>query len=270
MLFSALSLGFQQAQLRLKDLELPVISIHREVLIGAKVQPLEIYGLYVDNYQKMWDELKRAPINFDNVRIGTLSVRIRKALIGSQECLEIDAQASRAQKIKFAGENLEIRLQAQRHWFVTERGRILSESYQLDAAGQVWTMEANYDKDTYSVVLVSPDRGKRSMGPIHPAMPMEELANSAFRPIFRLPNEMLLKEKTYYLLDPFTGTPVKQSVKSSGPFGGVWGGVRYTGQDFEFIGGPNAQKASLTKQGWLMKIALEKFLYLHIEEKPAG
>lgn len=266
----ALSLVPQQYALKLKDLELPIIAVHREIVIGPKERPLEVMGLFVDNYQKMWDEYKRAPINFDNTRIGTMSVRVRKAVIGNQECFDIDAEGTRTQKLKQGYEALEFRMQAQRHWFVTAEGKILAESYSLIAPGHAWTMEATYDKDTYTAVLTSPDRGKRTVGPVHPAVPMDVLTTSAFKPMLKLPDEFLVKEKDYYLLDPFTGGAVKHSVRYKAPFGGTWDQVRYTGQDLEFKGGTQPETASLTKQGWLMKVLLEKYLYLHIEDKPGG
>ncbi|MEQ1823844.1 MAG: hypothetical protein ABL949_15155 [Fimbriimonadaceae bacterium] len=262
--------SLQDAPLRLKELELPVVAVYREIALGPVERPLEVLGLYVDNYQKMWDEYKRAPINFDNTRIGTSSSRVRKALVGNLECLDIDAEATRTQKLKRPNEVLEFRLRVQRHWYVTPEGRLIAESFRLEGPGCEWTMEATYNKDTYTVVLTSPDRGTRTLGPIHPGMPMEELTGSAFRPMLKLPDQALLKDKEFYLLDPFTGGPVKQSVRLRGPYSGTWDGNRYSGQEFEFKNGSATQIASVTKQGWLIKTLLEKYLYLHLEDKPGS
>lgn len=260
----ALALAFQQpvVPLSLRQIEPPVMGGMREIILGPVERREDTLSLMINNYDKMYDELGRAPVNFVNPRIGSLSTAARAAILGSNQCVHIDTASTRTQDLKSGYERFELRMRLNRSWWVTPEGRILAESFRLDAGGNIWTMEVKYDKETYTAVLSSPDKGVRTLGPVTPGMGMDELTTSAFKPMIKLPDEVVLRDKEFWLLDPFTGGPVKHKARVKGKFNGTWYDSRVNGHEVEITGGVEKQQISLTNQGLLVKSVLEKYKYL--------
>lgn len=255
--------------LALKQVDVPIMGGMRENVLGVKdIKTTATLGLYIDNYNKMWDDMGEAPVNFVTPRIGTVATTIKPAILGSTECLEIDTSSTRTQTLKTSFNPVPLHLRLARDWWVTPEGKILAESFRFEVAGNVWTMDAKYDAETYTVTLSSPDRGKRTMGPITPYMGMDDLTTTAFKPMIQVPDKVVLEEKTFYMLDPFTGAPVKYQAKVKGTFAGIWSDTKFTGHDVEITGGPDKAKLSISKEGWLLRAVLEQYKYLHLIEKP--
>jgi len=264
----ALALAFEQqiAPISLRQIEPPIMGGMREIILGPVERKEDTLTLLVNNYEKMYDELGRAPVNFENTRIGSLITAARAAIFGSDVCVNIDTSSTRTQELKSGYELISLRMRLTRNWWVTPEGRILAEAFKLDAGGNIWSMDVKYDKETYTAVLRSPDKGTRTLGPVTPGMGMDELTMSAFRPMIKLPEEVLLREKEFWLLDPFTGAPVKHKARVKGSFNGTWYDDRVKGQEVEITGGREKQVVSLSTQGFVVKSLLENYKYLSLSK----
>lgn len=262
----ALVIALQQEQLpvKLKQLEIPVMGGIREIVLGPVERGNDTIGLFINNYDKMYDESGKIPVNFINPRIGSISSACRKALLGDQTCFQIDTESTRTQELKFAYQIHPLRMNLKRQWWVTAEGRILAETFRLDAAGNTWTMDAKYGKDDYTVILSSPERGRWTLAGVNPHMGMDEVAGTAFKPMVKLPDEVVSAEKSFYLLDPFTGAPVKHQAKVKGKFSGSWEDDRVKGTQIEITGGIEKQVVNISDRGLMIKAALEKYKYLSL------
>jgi hypothetical protein len=97
-------------------------------------------------------------------------------------------------------------------------------------------------------------------------MGMDELTSTAFKPMIKVPDEVVLPEKDFYLLDPFTGGLVKHHAKVKGKFVGTWADDRVSGKEVEISGGVEKQIVSVTTQGFVVKVVLEKYKFLSLME----
>lgn len=257
----------QPIPLTLKQIEVPIMGGMREIIVGPIARKNDTLGLYINNYDKMYDESGKVPSNFENPRIGSVSSAVRPALLGNVSCFQIDTESTRTQELTIGYERISLRMKMSRQWWVTEEGRVVAETFRLDAGGNVWTMDVKYEKETYTATLSSPDRGTRTLGPVTPWMGMDDLTTTAFRPMIRLPEEVVTPEKDYYLLDPFTGGPVKFHAKVKGKFSGTWVDDRVSGKEVEVTGGVEKQVISLSNQGYVVKAALEKYKFLTLMDR---
>ncbi len=249
--------------LRLQQLDVPIMGGIREIVVGPVARQNDTLGLFINNLDLMTDQNGgKAPSNFNNPRIGSLSSAVRVSLLGSTETLMVDTESTRTQTLKIGYENIDLRMKMSRKWFVNLEGRIISESFRLEAGGNVWTCDVKYDQDTYTAYLSSPDRGRRTLGPVTPFMGMDEVTTTAFKPMVKLPDEIVLREKSFYMIDPFTGGPVKYLAKYRGKFAGTFIDDRVRGHEFEITGGVEKQIVSITNGGWVVKAVLEKYKYL--------
>lgn len=249
--------------LSLKQLEVPVMGGIREIVIGPVARKNDTVGLFINNYDLMTDENKgKPPVNFENPRIGSMSSAVRPSLYGDKECVMIDTESTRTQSLKSGYEWFDLRMKMSRKWFVTAEGKILAETFRFEVAGNVWTCDVKYDKETYTAILSSPQRRTWTLGPVTPYMGMEELTETAFKPMIKTPDEVLLREKLFYMIDPFTGGILKMNAKYRGKFNGSYLDDRVQGHEVEITGGPEKQIISVTNDGWLIKGLLEKYKYL--------
>lgn len=257
-------------KLKPEDLEVPIFAGAKEFIFGVAKSSSQTFSLYVNPLEA--GAFNSQPVNYEDVMIGFTSWSVTSAVSGSTPCIALSTKGHRNQTVTRGRDVLGLKHQAERTWYVTEAGKIIAENAEYKMATGTWTMDATYGTEDYTITLSAPGQPKRTLTR-SPGCGMAELSETAFRPMLKAdPNgkkaEVLLGEKEFWLLDPFTGMPVQLKAKVRGSFNATLFKRFWTGPQVEFTGYREPYSAWVSHEGVLMRIQLRKGLYLQIEQKP--
>lgn len=263
-------LAISQAPLALKieEVDLPVTDCFAEIVLGVEKKSLSVVELKLDNYKKMWDLNGKAPINFTTPRIGTTSWRVTPGLLGSTPCFVIDTLGTRTQTVVRGTDEHELRHRAIHMRYVSETGSLLEETYRLETSGGIWTMEAKFSGDTYSVTMTRPNKPPLKMGPIYPGFDIKELTENPFKPMYAKGGEVKLREKSFRTLNPFTGEAVSHTLLIAGEFSGKHHDKKYKGQKFQHTQGKDSGKYEMyvSDTGSFLRMELKDYMFIELED----
>jgi hypothetical protein len=262
---AALLLLGQAPILKLSELEIPVTDCPGQVLMGVEFKPLSSLMLMIDSYTRFWTEHNKAPLNYENARVGNTFYKVTAGVYKSKPCKVIEVRGTRNQV--FVKRNIEFRYshKALRQWYVGEDGTLLGEDYKLETSCGTWEMDASFSDDSYTVKLTSPDRGVRTLGPVQISSEMSELRVAPFVPMVGDKGKPISNEKKFLMLDPFTGSPLPYLARATNDFIGDLGGKTIKGQRYLITGGPEKQDCYISTEKVLCRVTLEKFKFLEAE-----
>lgn len=256
---------------KLEEIKLPIIAGAKEFTLGLKRQASETYSLYVNELEA--GHFTSQPIAYKDVLIGYTTWSITPAVIGDKSGLALSSKSMRNQAYVRGKLEYELRHFAERTWYISDEGKILSESCEYKLATGTWKMDATYGAEDYTVTLTAPGQRPRTVTR-SPGCGMDELSQSAFVPMLK-PDPtgkkitVLKPEKEFWLLDPFTGMPVMLKAKVRGSFTakGIFN-RDWSGPEIEFTGYREPFSAWVTHEGVLMRVKMPEGVYLEIEQKP--
>lgn len=264
----------------------PVVAGQREIALGLLPHRLETVGLYHTfviggggkaegsiewNTGKagLTQQIPMAPQEED-VRIGSCSWSVRPTVVGSKLGSLLETDATRNQHVKIPigrGQFLErdIKNFQKRSYFVGDDGKIISERAEVRNEKGYWAMEATYGADSYDLRIQKPGMPEvRST--VTPGCGMDAL-HAMFKPMLK-GQDVVLKEKEFYMLDPYTGAPQKHTAKVAGRFGGKFSNMQFEGRYVDITGPVLTNRAFLSYEGELMRVDAPGAVYLHIEIEP--
>lgn len=265
MLILLAALQVSAPTLKLSEIELPVTDCPLQIITGVYEFLSVSHGLYVDSYQRYWDDTGKAPINYENARVGNCFLKVNHGLFGSISCKVIEVRATRNQKVTRNGQDFKYTHRALRRWYVDSEDKLVADTYELETSFGKWTMEAIFTDEGYTVKLNSPDRGARTMGPINTAFDIAELRTAPFTPMLNEKGEVTVKEKKFKLLDPFVGSPVDAKVLWRSDFVGDFHNNTVKGNRFVFTAGSSKNESFISKERKLVRVEMDKYLFLEAD-----
>jgi hypothetical protein len=251
------------------ELKPPILAGVQEIVLGVQPQSSRTYSLFMNQLDsgKYGDKI---PINYQDVRIGQTTWTVSPGVYGSTSCLALETSASRNQAWEYRKFIYELRHRATRTWYISEAGKLLGETCDLELATGRWTMDVAYGIDDYTVTFSAPNKPKRTQT-VTPGCGIEALTLDPFKPMLKpgvggAKLEVLLKEKEFYILDPMTVSPVKHKALAVGTFSGELFNRKWTGREVEITGGKETQKVWIADDGRFMRMNLPNGVYLMIEQ----
>lgn len=249
------------------DLKLPVLAGAQELVLGIHKQASQVYDLF-ENQLEAGKYGDKVPINYIDARIGHTRWTVSPALVGSSPGFALDTTAERNQAYEYRKFIYELRHRASRTWYVSEEGKLLAETCDLELATGRWTMDVTYGPDEYTVTFTQPNKPKRTQT-VTPGCGMDALTADPFKPMVKAgsggaPLEILLKEKEFYILDPMTISPMKCKALVSGSFSGEMFNRKWAGKEIEITGGREKQTAWIANDGRFMRLNMPNGVYLQI------
>jgi hypothetical protein len=270
-----IALAIQQKDPYRLEVEDPILAFQREIILGVSTKAQESLGLYHGFTVGAVNSIPLGDISVtfgeveETVRVGNTTWSVKPSVFGDQLGYVLESDGIRNQKasIKVApNQALEnnVRNTLYRQYFVNEKGEILYEEARAVNGKGRFSMQATYGKDSFDL-RIEDARGVRT-STVNPGCGIEGL-NEMFKPMIK-GQDILLKEKTFYVLDPYTGTPQKYVAKVAGRFSGKYSDELYEGRCVEITGPKEVQKAFISYEGVLMKVEATGRYYLHIESAP--
>lgn len=263
----------------------PILAGQREIALGLVPQRLDTFGFYHSflvgagvrgGGDIQWNAdrgavtspIPASPME-ESVRIGGTSWSVKPAVIGSQIGTLFEADGFRNQHVEMnIGRTQtikqDIRNFQKRTYFVGDDGKIIWEKSEVRNEKGVWLMEAKYGPDSYDLHLVTPT-GEKKMT-VNPG-PGVDAIHAQFKPMLK-GQDILLKEKEFYVLDPYTGTPKKYTAKVAGRFGGKFSDMMFEGRYIDIEGEGSKTRAYISYEGTMLRVDAPGNTYLHIEQAP--
>lgn len=254
------------------ELQFPIFAGAQEIAVGAKRQSPRTLGFFVNSLEAghFGDKV---PTNYVDARVGHTTWSVTPGVFGSSPCLAISCTAFRNQSWEYRKTVYGLKHKGSRTWYVDEGGKLLGETCDLEMATGRWSLDVTYGKEDYTVTSTVPGKPRRTLT-VTPGCGIEALTIDPFRPMIKADPtgkaaEVLLKEKTYYALDPMTASPLKYTARVSGAFSGKIFDRDYTGLEVELVGGPERQYAWIAHDGNMLKMVLSTAgAYLLLDMKP--
>lgn len=256
-------------RLKLEQIEAPYVFPFAAIVGGIKRQPLTVLGLFLNNEQRIWDDAGKAPVNWEDTRIGTYSFRVSPAVFRTEECLLLDVLGTRTQVMPNGRDELQMRHQSRHLFWITDKGKLLAERFTLNTPAGEWFFDAQYGADTFSVTIRDPFQGQRRLKDVSPGFTMSDLTEAPFRAMVELPRTLLAKEKTFIVYNPWRGGPVKMTARSFDPFDGKLFGKTWKGQRIDLEGFPEKVRIFYSEEGYLMRVQLAGYRYLQVADDPS-
>lgn len=265
-------------------IEEPALPGQREMIYGLSSHPQETVGLYhslssaikpiIEEQGTLGTgttirEVAGGTIT-EEERVGSATWSVKPAVFGDQVCRILETEGFRNVRgeIKLSSrtsQKLDYRTFQKRTYIVSDTGKLLSEESIVEnpKVGRV-EMAVKYGEDSYDLTLVK--AGKKTTSTVNPGFDMS-LFHAIFTPMLK-GNEILLKEKEFVALDPYTGGPIKYRAKISGRFGGKFYEKQFQGHYVDITSKETYQRAYISYDGVFLKVEQPKGYYLHIEQKP--
>lgn len=257
------------------EVEDPILALQREIILGVSTKSSESLGLYHsftigavstqgnDNITATFGEIE------ESVRVGNASWSVKPSVYGSSvgHVIEVDGVRMQKAKVRLSRNQVlenDSRNTMLRRIFVDEKGNLLFEEATAENTLGSFAMSATYGKDSFDLVIRDKS-GQRQMT-VNPGCGIEAI-NMMFKPMLK-GQDVLLKEKEFYSLNPYTGTPEKYTARVSGKFSGKFSGDLHEGRCVDITGPKGAQKAFISYEGFLMKVEAPNRYYLSIESPP--
>ncbi len=265
-------IDYRYLPLQIKDYEIPVIAGQKEMVLGIGPQRSETYGFFINELEAK--NYSRPPINYSDVRSGYSSWSVGNSVFGSESGFALESKAYRIQEIEWKQQIVRMKHFGNRTWYLDKTGKILGETCVMKMATGTWTMDVKYGTDDYTVTFSSPGKPTKTQT-ITPGCTMDELTVMPFKPMLRVKGsdvepEVLMREKEFYLLDPFTVAPQKFKATLMSTFHADIFGRKWNGRQIELKGGYETQTAWISNEGVLMKLVMPRGRYLTIENNPAS
>ncbi|MFY9235458.1 MAG: hypothetical protein WAO58_13480 [Fimbriimonadaceae bacterium] len=241
----------------------PWLGGQKEYALGVQLQSPSVLGLYVSRKTgtSFGDVVNKTSID---LRLGWMGWKVVNGLFAQKPCLVLDTDAYTTQVLK--GGNLEARstIKLTRQTYVSLEGKVLRETYTWQDASGNYRGEALFGKDEIELTTSGPKGTKTTT--IFPADGMAPF-DAAFTPMIKN-GEVTLREKTFAVLNPVTGAPLKVTARISNRFDWTQGTglVKKKGQTIDFIWPDHTQKAYITDKGELCKVDLPAQRILLFEE----
>jgi hypothetical protein len=268
-LLAGMALQDLPVRLKLEQIEAPYVFPFAAIVAGVQRRPLTVLGLFINNEQRIWDDAGKAPVNWEDTRVGTYSFRVSPAVYKADECLMLDVLGTRTQVIPKGPDELQMRHQSRHLFWVTEKGKLLAERFTLTTPAGEWFFEAEYGAETFSVTIRDPIQGKRELKDVSPGFTMTDLTKAPFRPMVELPRTLLAKEKSFLVYNPWRGGAVKMSARAFDPFDGRLFGKTWKGQRIDLEGLPEKVRIFYSEEGYLMRVQLAGYRYLQVADDPS-
>lgn len=265
-------------------IEEPALPGQREIIYGITLKPQETVGLYhsmasaikpvIDEQGTLGGgttirEIAGGTIT-EEERVGSATWSVKAAVIGDQVCRILETEGFRNVRgsIKISArtsQELDYRTFQKRSYVVSDKGILLSEESVVEnpKVGRI-EMRVKYNADSYDVTLRK--EGKTTTQTVSPGFDMS-LIHAIFTPIMK-GNEVILREKEFVALDPYTGGPVKFKARVAGRFGGKFYEQVHQGMYVDITSAKSVQRAYVSYDGTFLKAEQANGYYLHIEQKP--
>lgn len=261
----------QNPRLYLKEMELPVFVPFNEILVGVEKHPLDMLGIFMSQERFAFDVTGKQPKNWEDARVGNFQFAVRNSVYKGQAGLVVSLESSRNQAVVRNRFEYRVRHKLTRSFYVDDKGVLLGEEFRLDSSSGVYEMQAEFGADSYTITLTSPDRGKRKLGPIFPAVEMKDLRENLFKPMWDgKKQELTKKEKTFYLLDPYTGGVLTYKAMDQAKFSGFHFGKKRLGHTIQITGGPSPYTVYFAQEGEILIGQLEGYGYLLRDQQNIG
>lgn len=263
-----------QVKLPLKDYILPPVGGQREIALGPIQHIPVVMGLFGEHVTGTAIGSVPNPkqaINYDDIRLGNMSYAVKRDSNEGKPCwlIETDGQYNQFIKKHPLFGDLELTNKCWCNWWVDDNGHILRQTYRISIANGDYTMDAIYLKDSLAVLLKDPDHAPHQVT-MFPGCGMEGL-DMMFKPMIDK-GHILMRQKEYYTLDPFTGGAVKCTATINGHFSSPFANQIYEGLYVDLDTPAMQQKAFISYEGEFMKLEIPNNKYLTMdmvpEEKP--
>lgn len=265
-------------------IEEPALAGQREMVFGVTPHDLETVGFYHQMSSAVRADIQErgsydqgtkireiAGSGFtEEERVGSTSWSVKPTVIGDKVGRMLETEGFRnvrgAVKVTSAtSAKLDYRTFQRRTYFVDPKGQIIFEHAVAEnpKVGHV-EMHAEYGKDSYDLTLTTPQGTTRRT--ISPGCGMEGL-NALFTPMLK-GTDVLVKQKEFWVLDPYTGGPQKFTATVSGRFTGKFYEKSWDGRTIDIVGKDFFQRIYVSYEGLLMRVEQSNGYYLHIEQDP--
>lgn len=194
--------------------------------------------------------------------LGWIRWSVKPDKFAGKDCFQIRAEGELNEKIKKAP----IQLKEVRNYWVTADGEILRQ-YDVQI-GPYYKRVANsvYHKDSIDI-SIEDEKGRRT-STAYPNIEFSRLY-AQFTPMMKN-GEVVLREKEYFVFDPFSGKCDKHTARISGSAVGEEFRQKFIGKAFEIKGPELTQTAAVSLEGDLIRVELPKDRYIVMREIPPG
>lgn len=232
----------------------PWLGGHQEFALGVQLQSPTVLGLYVNRKTgtSFGDTVNKTSVD---LRLGWMGWKVVNGLFAQKPCLVLDTDAFTTQVLKGGSLEAKATIKLTRQTYVSPEGKIVRELYSWnDITGGTYRAEAVFGADSIDLTTHGP-RGSRTAT----IFPKEDMAlfDAAFTPMLK-GGEVVLREKSFALLNPATGAAQKVIARVSGKFDWTRGPglVDKKGITIDFVWPDHTEKAYITDKGELCKVDL--------------
>ncbi len=239
-----------------------ILGGQKQIIYGLKPEPPLILSHYIwiEDKPNEWG----SSTNVYAQRLGYTGARVKYDVFNSQRVFlfETDARTKKDHK-----KELDPGVGAtERAWIDPENGHILKQVFTVEMPRGDRTVEAIYG--TKTVELAITENGKERALTLYPDGGCQPFFDR-FKPMVE-EGKVVLKEKSFLVLDPYTLSFQKGNARAGSRFDGSILQTKMKGNLFHIEIGGLRQRAFITDQHDLVKIDLTEETYFQIDSLPAS
>lgn len=236
----------------------------REIVMGAAVYPTTLMQVLIS--RDMEPDFPAgggdvAPGGLMEKTIGFVQFAGKEDTFGGKPCIHLSYKGTLTEKLD---KRFSITVDQVRDYWVGEDGKIL-RLYDIKRT-PFRTNSASCVFHEDSVDITADDEKGRRTTTIYPNVSLSEL-DAQFKPMMK-DGEIILRDKDFYTLDPYTGICDKVSVHVAGSVGGEVFHQKLSGKTFEIASPLLTQTAAISSAGDLLEVQLPHQRVIKLSNPP--
>ncbi len=257
--------------------EIPIAGGQREMALGIRHQSETLLNYFYEkevNAQYIPNGINDGqphetiqPQNWVEKNLGYMRWSVRPDDIFNQKANLLTTESLVRQRVGPKDHQYQITSMAKTQWWISDKGKILRQYYQLQSPMGDLRCNATYGTDSVEVSRETP-QGTKFLT-MFPSGGMEAL-DAQFTPMLA-GGKVLLPEKKFQVLNLQTGSVDDYEAKISGKFNCQYMNVWFKGQCVDITGpGKLTEKAYLSDEGDLVKVEFSEEKYWVIQSLPSS